>query len=385
MLLNELNYLLLPITTDNPGGDNQEDELLFIDILSARESDPDYLLHDEWAFSEPKQADWDKVFHLCESGLKQKSKDLQLSCWLVEALTHHHHLSGLNHGIAFLSEFIQQFWQQCWPSLDEDGVTRRDSILNRFDRDIAHHLLHIPLLSHPDTSLTHWRNILSFEHRINSNPTNRDTLLKREGDLTLISYAEQAKHFNPDLLQQQRQLISSILQRIAELEHHYLELTSQTDVTLFSQLRQNLNDANEYLLRVGNFLPTTSLKAELGELSTDLEPFDEIQAQVSASSATNRSESAMTQPPPHINYAFCEQIEQHCQEAVVITNRETAVTQMLFIANFFRETEPSSPVPYLMERGARWAMMDLQEWLAEMLSNRESLNEINNVLTGNYD
>ena len=63
-------------------------------------------------------------------------------------------------------------------------------------------------------------------------------------------------------------------------------------------------------------------------------------------------------------------------------SRDLAITQMLTIAHFFRQSEPSSPVPFLMERAARWADMTLTEWLEEMLSDNNTLQDINNVLTG---
>jgi type VI secretion system protein ImpA len=65
--------------------------------------------------------------------------------------------------------------------------------------------------------------------------------------------------------------------------------------------------------------------------------------------------------------------------------RELAVSQMLAIADHFRTNEPSSPVPYLMERAARWAGMTLTEWLEEMLNDTNSINDINNVLGRNHE
>jgi type VI secretion system protein ImpA len=65
-----------------------------------------------------------------------------------------------------------------------------------------------------------------------------------------------------------------------------------------------------------------------------------------------------------------------------VLSRDVAISQMLAIAHFFRQTEPSSPVPFLMERAARWANMTLTEWLEEMLADGGSLRDINNALTG---
>ena len=49
----------------------------------------------------------------------------------------------------------------------------------------------------------------------------------------------------------------------------------------------------------------------------------------------------------------------------------------------FRETEPSSPVPYLIERAVRWANMSVTDWLNELLPDKEAIHKINEVLKGN--
>jgi len=63
-------------------------------------------------------------------------------------------------------------------------------------------------------------------------------------------------------------------------------------------------------------------------------------------------------------------------------SRDLAISHMLTIAHFFRQSEPSSPVPFLMERAARWAGMTLTEWLEEMLEDKSSMRDINKVLKG---
>ncbi|MCW0137780.1 ImpA family type VI secretion system protein [Escherichia coli] len=64
-------------------------------------------------------------------------------------------------------------------------------------------------------------------------------------------------------------------------------------------------------------------------------------------------------------------------------SRELALKQMKEIADFFRETEPSSPVPYLIERAVRWANMSVTDWLNELLPDKEAIHKINEVLKGN--
>ena len=110
----EIAALLIPISPEDPAGINLEYEQIYNDIRQARESDPDYLPQDEWTIAEPLRADWHKVRSLSVAALSEQSKDLQIGCWLVEAMTHLQGIEGTETGFHFLSEFITHFWFHCW-------------------------------------------------------------------------------------------------------------------------------------------------------------------------------------------------------------------------------------------------------------------------------
>ena len=63
-------------------------------------------------------------------------------------------------------------------------------------------------------------------------------------------------------------------------------------------------------------------------------------------------------------------------------SRERAIEQLGKIAIFFRQSEPTSPVPYLLERAVRWSTMTMSEWLEELLKDNDSVEQINRVLKG---
>ncbi|MCG9682408.1 type VI secretion system ImpA family N-terminal domain-containing protein [Vibrio sp. Isolate23] len=50
----------------------------------------------------------------------------------------------------------------------------------------------------------------------------------------------------------------------------------------------------------------------------------------------------------------------------VITNRDQAFHELRKISEFFQQTEPHSPIPFLLERAIRWGYMSLPELLNEM-------------------
>lgn len=342
--------LLAPISPKNPAGDNLEYDPIFDEIRNARESDPDYLPQDAWSVSEPRKADWNRVRILCEETLSERSKDLQLACWLVEALSHQHGLGELVAAMEFLGEFITRFWFQCWPSLEEEGIAMRRSKLMRLDRELSQQLFRKPILRQADTTLVRWRQILAFEHKLNTQPDERDELIRQDGDLTLATFDRQAVNFSSIEIAQQASIVEQLFAAFEHFEERYVSLSQDLEGELFMQTRQALAGLTDYLQRL---------------TQRAIPPADDF---IALATMTEESAPAFGDAPSCFTPSGM--------------NRELAINQMLSIAGYFRQAEPSSPVPFLMERAARWANMSLSEWLEEMLNDSNSMNEINNVLTG---
>lgn len=353
----EIAALLIPISAENPAGINLEYEQIYDDIRKARESDPDYLPQDEWTIAEPRRADWHKVRALSVAALSQQSKDLQIGCWYVEALTHLQGIEGTETGFYFLSELITHFWFQCWPALDEEGATFRYGKLSRLDRDISHALYIRPLLRQPESALTHWNKILAFEHKICTWPDSREELMVKEGDLTMETFDVLAAAFSSIEISQMADALERLRKQLDRLETCYFSLSQEQPHTLFAHSHQTLNDIADFLQRLAQrAIPAANETINLG--------FTHVIEETAA------FDSAEHYQAPVRNQAL---------------SRDLAISQMLSIAHFFRQSEPSSPVPFLMERAARWANMTLTEWLEEMLTDSGSLREINNVLKGQQE
>ena len=65
-----------------------------------------------------------------------------------------------------------------------------------------------------------------------------------------------------------------------------------------------------------------------------------------------------------------------------INSREAAFKQLLDIAQFFRKTEPHSPVSYVLEKAVKWGNMPLNELIVELIpdsSSRERYSELTGV------
>ena len=63
-----------------------------------------------------------------------------------------------------------------------------------------------------------------------------------------------------------------------------------------------------------------------------------------------------------------------------LQSREQAIAQLRAVAEFFRRTEPHSPVAYLAERAARWGEQPLHAWLRSVIKDDASLAKLEELL-----
>jgi type VI secretion system protein ImpA len=61
-------------------------------------------------------------------------------------------------------------------------------------------------------------------------------------------------------------------------------------------------------------------------------------------------------------------------------NRADALRRLSAVADYFRRTEPHSPVAYLVQRAMRWGEMPLEEWLRDVIANEDVLARVHETL-----
>ena len=57
-----------------------------------------------------------------------------------------------------------------------------------------------------------------------------------------------------------------------------------------------------------------------------------------------------------------------------------ALRRLAAVADYFRRTEPHSPVAYLVQRAVRWGEMPLEEWLRDVIANEDVLARVHETL-----
>ncbi|MCE2716419.1 MAG: type VI secretion system protein TssA [Pseudomonadota bacterium] len=136
--------LLEPIATNNKAGDWLRYDPLYVKIRDARREENDGLSRESWE-GEIKSANWQEVESLTLDLLENKTKDLQLFCWLIEARLHLYGFDIFAEDISLLLKFIKAFWEDCHPSKKEDPNQEfRAHILESFLRSTTQTIISEP-------------------------------------------------------------------------------------------------------------------------------------------------------------------------------------------------------------------------------------------------
>src|SRR5580704_6675315 len=69
--------------------------------------------------------DWQTILNLAPKALTEKSKDLEVIAWYTEGLLRAHGFAGLRDGLRLARGLIEQYWDQFFSLVDEDGMTTR--------------------------------------------------------------------------------------------------------------------------------------------------------------------------------------------------------------------------------------------------------------------
>jgi len=154
----DIEALLAPISGDNPVGEELRYSKVYDDIKEARHAD-DLLPQGEWQ-REVKSSDWKKVISLSVQALSEKSKDLQIAVWLIEALTTLEGFAGFEAGVSLLTALLDRYWETVYPLIEDDDYDYRIAPLEFFNDKIAGCIKQLPLTepgTTPGYSFLKWR------------------------------------------------------------------------------------------------------------------------------------------------------------------------------------------------------------------------------------
>jgi type VI secretion system protein ImpA len=319
--------LLQPITEDQPCGESLEDTELLASFDTFRlfgqsrplDAPPE---PDEKRIPKPAESPESVVIRDKALEALAKSKDLRLLAYLGTAVLRTDGLPAFSETLRVASQWLETYWVQTYPLVDEDAVVRRNA-LNCFADPMAviDALRRVPLVR----SRQHG----TFSLRDIDIATNQ--LSPGEGDKAAD---EQQIHaaFASMPLPELSQLLESVVSAVASL----------------------------------NKIDGLMREAAGSEAMPGFEP---VAAQLARTTQVLRAQIA-SHPDSTAETAGVDVASESGETGVsvpgTVKSRQDAIRALEAVAAFFKRTEPSSPVPMFLERAKRLVSKDFLEVLADI-------------------
>lgn len=324
----KVEQLLNPIGGASPCGEDLAFSPELDAIAQARKADDPSIEQGAWVTT-LKEADWKFVTRRCALLIETRSKDLQLAVWLAEASAKTGGLRSLGDALLVIAALCERYWDGLYPQPDEDGFERRIGNLCWLAARVPQLVTECPVTEGAGFSM-------------------RDIGAARAHGAEAIANVEAARGKTSRAFQQA--LLDDANGCLAALDalEKAVDARLGTDGPGFSAARKALED-------LAHFVTPAAVAAAPapGALALQASP---------AAGAVIPVAAALP--------AF----------AGAIASRAQAIGQLRAVADFFRQTEPHSPVAYLAEKAANWGEQPLHLWLKTVVKDAGALAHVEEML-----
>ena len=341
-----------------PEGNGCGEDMLFSDafdrIAEMRRFDDPSLSQGEWV-TDLKEADWPGVVRECSELLSTRTKDLRLAVWMTEAMARTRGFDGLADGYGLTAGLVERFWDGIHPLPEDDDQEQRIGVLEWLLTQSARMVAGVAVTQSPrgrftSTDLATAKALTQAMERA---PGEAESL-KAQAEVTQDGF-DAARRDTPAAFFVQ----SAVSARAALAALQLLETNVDARLGLegpaFGSAREALTEVIDLL---GRFAREAGVHAEA---ATAPAPTPEA-----AGLGTIEAPAAMPAAP--------------AGPSGPIQSRAQALAQLTAVAEFFRRTEPHSPVAYLADKAARWGEMSLHEWLRTVVKDDGALSHVEELL-----
>ncbi|MFP3924255.1 type VI secretion system protein TssA [Pseudomonas sp. W5-36] len=355
--LNDLSLTELTAPINGGSGEDLSFSTLFDNVKEARRADPDYLTQGDWQ-TDLKSSDWDLTITLAAHGLAQQSKDLMLVAWLSEALAHKYHFVGITFGLTLAERILERFWDDLFPALDE-GLEERAARLAWLKTTLADVVGGLPITQGDQFGLLRYDESRHIENLALQNPQAMRIALD-EGKI------------NAEIFQR------SVV--LTDTEHF---LRKASEITDSLQACRQLQDTADRLFgsEAPSFAGLSEILSRAAQLAEKL--LKDRGVEINPAPAQPTAEPvAEPADQPAAGPAMTITVKDTASAPLRTTplTRDEAFTMLAGVAQFFKQTEPQSPVPYLIERAIKWGNMPLEGWLSDVIKDSNVVDSIRDVL-----
>lgn len=291
--------------------------------------------------------DWRAVRDACCQILGDHSKDLWVAAWLVEANTRLAGFAGLRDGFRLVRDLVESFWGDLYPPPDEDegyiDTVAQLTSLNGEDGPgtLIVPIQEIPLIpGHPESSYAAYRQATGGGGQV---------------AMTEAEFFAATRQVDPGRLRDLEEDLVAAMEAFdgmnAALESRCGSQDGMPVAPPSSQIRSTLEE-----IRRTMGLLTRDVLSGGSPAGIDADTGDAGAAAVGDPAAPGGLTRAGVDPAQ-----------------VQVNNREDAFRMLLKASEFFRKTEPHSPVSYMLQQAVRFGRMELPELLKELINDEDVL------------
>jgi len=358
----QLDSLLQPISDDNPVGDDIRNDPSptspYYTIKDARKA-ARAAERNNMFDGDSSEADdqWRIIINTAPDILQNHAKDLEVASWYTEALIRQHGFQGLRDGFKLIHSLIDKYWDNLYPLPDEDGVETRVSSLTGLNGEGAEGVIIAPIRNvfitegYDPAPFSFWKYQQALEiEKILDEEIKADKAAKLgfSNEDVERAVAESSEAFFINI----RDDISISIDTFKEVGRMLDEYCGINDAPPISNIVNILQDCLGAVNHIGKY-KIPSDEAEEGATDESGEP--------SAASADAAAPAAQAAGP--------------------VRSREDAFKKLIEISEFFRKTEPHSPISYILQRAVKWGDMPLDDLMRELIPD-SSARDFYGSLTG---
>jgi type VI secretion system protein ImpA len=306
-----IEELLAPVSEEHPCGEDLAFSSELDAIAKARQADDPSIEQGAWVTT-LKEADWKFVATGCAKLIKTRSKDLRLAVWLAEASAKTSGFRGLGDSLLVAAALCERYWDGLFPQPDEGGFEQRVGNLCWIAMRAPQLAREVALTEGAATAYS----MIDFESARSRSAE------QGEGPDVDAARRRSSPAFYKALLND----CAHCLAALAELER-VTDAKLGADGPGFTAARAALQDVIHFITP---FAPEAAVAAE------------------------PKGEAVAAPAPAPLPVAVA---------AGPMQTRAQALAQLRAVAEFFRRTEPHSPVAYLADKAANWGEQPLHVWL----------------------
>lgn len=342
--------VLKAIASDRPVGvdlrDDKSANSLYYEMKDLRNTARDIERRQSMGMDVEKAVDWTQLFSLCVSCLTSESKDLEVASWLVESSIRLHGLVGLSESIEIVNQLIVQYSVSLYPLADEEGVESHLAPIINLNGD-----------DYDGTLLAPINNLVITEGT-------------SAGPFSLWQYQqaiENKKVTDADKIKSK--------QEAGQVFINDIELSvSESSSSFYKALRHNVDAAKKEFKALQETIAEKyeGYRMPQAKIILALDSFAEHIRFVTKNTAfaAQNSLTSVTDKNRVVNNISAElnaplRIAEHKNS---LQSRDDALNQLHVIADYFRTTEPQSPLPYLLQRAQDLGRLSFPDLLRELVS-----------------